>query len=192
MALWAPGTDRIRVRHRHLVFKLGVCLRAHTHAHTQPSFIYTTHDGTARLFCVGGAAAPPLLLLIIVRRQRRRRRVLLRRLRLRPLRRQAQRAAAARCPAASERRSHASFSSFTSPPAAVTTTRPPRTYASSRASARSHALRYATTRGSGHCRIPLGRHSRHGTTHIWAERLSKVMKYLHREFYRLKTFFPLK
>ena len=29
-------------------------------------------------------------------------------------------------------------------------------------------------------------------THIWAERLSKVMKYLHREFYRLKTFFPLK
>jgi hypothetical protein len=29
-------------------------------------------------------------------------------------------------------------------------------------------------------------------THRWAERLSKVMKYLHREFYRLKTFFPLK
>jgi hypothetical protein len=29
-------------------------------------------------------------------------------------------------------------------------------------------------------------------THTWAERLSKVMKYLHREFYRLKTFFSLK
>ena len=84
---------------------------------------------------------------------------------------------------------HAGPLTAQSPPAAASAAAPPPMPVGR---ARALGSWIARRRGQPGCQCGRQAERRDRGTHIWVRRFLKVMKYLHREFYTLKTFGPLK